>query len=58
MWVAESDDMPGLVTESPTLEALGAKLRTLVPELLAENTGLRRVAPFAYELRVRPQDRP
>jgi predicted RNase H-like HicB family nuclease len=37
VWVAESDDVPGLVTEADTPEALIAKLRVLIPELLAEN---------------------
>jgi len=39
VWVAESDDVPGLVTESPTLEALIAKLHILIPELIEENLG-------------------
>jgi hypothetical protein len=29
-----TDDVPGLATEASTLEALSAKLETLVPELL------------------------
>ena len=33
VWVAESDDVPGLVAEAPTPEALLSKLRVLVPEL-------------------------
>ena len=37
VWVAESDDVPGLVTEAETLEALLAKLRVLIPELLEAN---------------------
>ncbi len=37
VWVAESDDVPGLVTEAPTSDELFAKLRTLVPELLELN---------------------
>jgi hypothetical protein len=37
VWVAESDDVPGLVTEAPTEEALLKKLETLVPELLELN---------------------
>ena len=37
VWVAESDDVPGLVNEGPTLEALQAKIRVLVPELLELN---------------------
>jgi hypothetical protein len=33
VWVAESDDVPGLIAEPPTPEALLSKLRVLVPEL-------------------------
>ena len=35
VWVAESDDVPGLVTEADTLERLVERLRVLVPELRA-----------------------
>ena len=34
VWVAESEDVPGLVTEAVTMEALMEKLRVLVPELM------------------------
>ena len=37
VWVAESDDVPGLATEAATLEELMAKLAVMVPELLEEN---------------------
>jgi predicted RNase H-like HicB family nuclease len=37
VWVAESQDVPGLVTEADTVEQLIAKLRTMVPELLEAN---------------------
>ncbi len=37
VWVATSDDVPGLVTESKTFESLLKKLRGLVPGLLALN---------------------
>lgn len=37
VWVATSEDVPGLATEAETLEKLMAKLRVLVPELLEEN---------------------
>jgi len=37
VWVAESDDVPGLVSEAATPQALTAKLRVLVPELLELN---------------------
>jgi len=37
VWVATSDDVPGLATEAPTIEALTEKLRNLIPELLEAN---------------------
>ena len=37
VWVAESDDVPGLVTEAQSVDQLVEKLKTLIPELLAEN---------------------
>ena len=37
VWVAQSDDVPGLITEARTFEALLKKLRTMVPELLEPN---------------------
>ena len=39
VWVAESDDVPGLITESPSLDQLIEKLKTLIPELLELNHG-------------------
>ena len=35
--VAESEEVPGLVTEADTVEQLVAKLRVMVPELLEAN---------------------
>jgi predicted RNase H-like HicB family nuclease len=37
VWVATSEDVPGLATEAPSLERLREKLRTIVPELLEAN---------------------
>jgi predicted RNase H-like HicB family nuclease len=37
VWVAESDDVPGLVTEAETIERLIERLQVLVPELLELN---------------------
>jgi len=37
VWVATSDDVPGLATESDTLENLVHKLKILIPELLEAN---------------------
>ena len=46
VWVAESDDVPGLVTEADTLELLVERLRVLVPELLELNDAAQRAAPI------------
>ena len=37
VWVAESEDVPGLITEAGTLEQLVSKLESMVPELLELN---------------------
>ena len=37
VWVAESDDVPGLITEADTVEQLLQRLQVLVPELLELN---------------------
>lgn len=37
VWVATSDDVPGLVAEADTVEELEVKLRELIPELLELN---------------------
>lgn len=37
VWVAHSNDVPGLVTEADTIEALTDKLRDIIPELLYLN---------------------
>ena len=37
VWVAESDDVPGLVAEGDSPNVLVQKLRTLIPELLELN---------------------
>ena len=36
-WWAESDDVPGLVSEAKTFEALIARVADIAPELLALN---------------------
>jgi len=40
VWVATSDDVPGLVTEAETVDLLADKLRVVVPELLEANQGV------------------
>lgn len=37
VWVATSDDVPGLATEADTIEALSQKSREMVPDLLLSN---------------------
>lgn len=37
VWVAESEDVPGLVTEAKTFEGLMARVAEIAPELLALN---------------------
>jgi hypothetical protein len=37
MWVADSDDIPGLAAEAPDDKALWRKLEGLIPELLSLN---------------------
>ena len=39
VWVATSDDVPGLVTEAPSTEALVERLKVIIPELMALNCG-------------------
>ena len=40
VYVATSDDVPGLVTEAKTFEELRARVQAIIPELLAENAHL------------------
>lgn len=40
VWVATSDDVPGLATEAPTMEALVERLRVIIPELMELNRGI------------------
>jgi predicted RNase H-like HicB family nuclease len=40
VWVATSDDVPGLITEANTVEALAEKLSVMIPELLEANRAL------------------
>ena len=37
VWVATSEDIPGLVTEASTIELLTQKLRVIIPELIVLN---------------------
>lgn len=42
VWIAESDDIPGLVLESGSIDALIERVRYAVPELLALNNTARK----------------
>lgn len=50
VWVAESANLPGLVTEAETVDLLFAKLRVMVPELLSYSPDL--ASSFLPEVRV------
>jgi len=52
VWVATSDDVPGLATEANTLESLSEKLEVMVPELLQAN-GVTLDEAVPYELLAR-----
>ena len=52
VWVASSDDVPGLATEAETTEALIDKLKILIPALLQLN-GYVISHPISFELLTR-----
>lgn len=40
VWVATSDDVPGLVTEAPSMNVLVERLQVMIPELMELNLGI------------------
>jgi len=54
VWYVEESDVPGLVAEAPTLEAMETLLASRVPELLDLNlpdwTGEQALGPPSFEL--------
>jgi predicted RNase H-like HicB family nuclease len=52
VWVAASDDVPGLATEADTVELLLEKLKVMIPELLTEN-GVLDAYPVVFDLETR-----
>jgi len=52
VWVATSDEVPGLVTEEATMEGLIEKLKIIVPELLEAN-GIKLGREVAFEVLTR-----
>jgi predicted RNase H-like HicB family nuclease len=59
VWVATSEDVPGLATEAPTVEALSERLRTMIPELLEANGLLPsgQLEAIVFELTSRRQEK-
>jgi hypothetical protein len=55
VWVADSDEVPGLVTEAETITALVAKRKVMIPELLALN-GVPGQGEVAFEALIRTFD--
>ena len=58
VWVATSEEVPGLATEADTLESLTQKLRAMVPELLQLNNVLpeNQASAITIELTSRRQE--
>jgi len=52
VWVATSDDVPGLATEGKTVEKLIEKLKIIIPELLEAN-GIRIDQEVPFEVMTR-----
>ena len=52
VWVATSDDVPGLATEAETMEELSKKLEVMIHELLTENCYLD-AGEISYEVLAR-----
>jgi hypothetical protein len=58
VWVALSDDVPGLVAEGATQEKLVEKLTGLIPELLELNhLSIVRTRPLEIIIQYRREDR-
>jgi predicted RNase H-like HicB family nuclease len=49
VWIAASEDVPGLVTEAATLDALVERLQVIIPELMELNC---RITGQAFPFRV------
>ena len=40
VWVATSEDVPGLITEAPSISALVERLKAIIPDLMELNLGI------------------
>lgn len=49
VWVARSDDVPGLIVEAESMELLVSELQDLIPEMLREN-GISMKSNLEFEL--------
>jgi predicted RNase H-like HicB family nuclease len=58
IWVAESDDVPGLATGAATLDELVSKLAVMIPELLELNRHITDARPPWFEVHaIKDQER-
>jgi len=51
VWLATSDQVPGLAIEAKTMEELVERLRAVVPELLELNQSIRAGEEIVFRLR-------
>jgi len=56
VWVATSDDVPGLVTEASDVNALKTRLEAVIPELLRENGLLESTGDLELPMELLVQD--
>lgn len=57
VWFTESEEIKGLVAESPTLEGLHEKLLALIPEMLELNHSVSAGKTFRISLKTRREFR-
>ena len=55
VWVAESPDLPALVTEAESIEALRAKLKVILPDIIDFDAG--GTQPIDFEVIAYARDR-
>jgi predicted RNase H-like HicB family nuclease len=55
VWVAESEDVPGLVAEAESPNSLAEKLRVLIPELLELN-GVPKTPSLKFHVRYQHEE--
>ena len=57
VWIATSDDVPGLVAEADTMEKLTEEVKLVVPDLLELNCGIRGPAEVSLVVTSRREER-